>query len=310
MGTRITWEEFNISEEGHRVYRSESSIDTQNLPTPHAELGPDVTQYDDGDTVPGTTYFYLVSAYIGSVEKFSNEIQVTATEVEVFSVLRELVRYTFDTADISGGFVTDQKGNSDGELIGTVDSGPGIDGESAVFSGDGRIALSPIQGTYEAASASIWVKETNEQGAFVTWVNQNSSGDVLDAFLLRFGCTTSGGDSLPDFRVTSDENPALGLNFKSDLSDGNWHHILATYGPKYGHRLYVDGVLDAEINEYPGHMEFQSQEKMVLGSDYRSQSSTEVQHPMTGSLDQFHWYSRELEPSDAVRLYNEFTPGF
>lgn len=51
------------------------------LPAPLAELGPDVTSWDDTDVEPSTTYYYRVSAVMGDVEAVSAEVQVTSAGV-------------------------------------------------------------------------------------------------------------------------------------------------------------------------------------------------------------------------------------
>lgn len=80
MTVRLTWDEANVAEQGHRVYRSDTPMDPQDLPAPLADLGPDITTYDDDTAVEGETYFYRVSAYSGSDEKVSSEIQAFAGE--------------------------------------------------------------------------------------------------------------------------------------------------------------------------------------------------------------------------------------
>lgn len=78
MGFLLTWQDNNISEDGHRVYRSMTTMDPNNLPAPVADLGADVTEYEDGGVVEGNTYYYRVSAYItGGSEVVSGEIMVT-----------------------------------------------------------------------------------------------------------------------------------------------------------------------------------------------------------------------------------------
>lgn len=81
MGFRLSWLDNNLAEDGHRIYRSTSSMDPDNLPSPLVELGVDITTYDDADSiVPGETYYYIVSAFKGSVERLSEELSVVADE--------------------------------------------------------------------------------------------------------------------------------------------------------------------------------------------------------------------------------------
>ncbi len=78
MGIRITWQDTNASEQGHRVYRSASPMNPENLPVPLVELGPDVEEYEDGSVVDGETWYYRVSAFSGGAESVGAEIVKTA----------------------------------------------------------------------------------------------------------------------------------------------------------------------------------------------------------------------------------------
>lgn len=81
MGFLITWSDNNLSEEGHRLYRSTSPMDPESLPAPIANLGPGVDSYEDGDVTPGETYYYRVGAFVGSVEMVSDELEIEAVEL-------------------------------------------------------------------------------------------------------------------------------------------------------------------------------------------------------------------------------------
>jgi len=76
MGIRLTWIDNNVTEQGHKVYRSDSTMDLNNLPSPLVSLGPDITVYDDGSIVEGQAYYYIVSSFSGGVEKFSAEVSI------------------------------------------------------------------------------------------------------------------------------------------------------------------------------------------------------------------------------------------
>ncbi len=75
-GIRLTWQDNTMDNDGQRVYRSTSTIDTQNPPSPLDDIGPNLESYDDV-TVSGTgLYHYIVSTYDSTEELFSDEIQV------------------------------------------------------------------------------------------------------------------------------------------------------------------------------------------------------------------------------------------
>jgi hypothetical protein len=81
MGVRLTWRDLNYGETEHRVYRSTSTIDPQNLPAPLATLGAGVELYDDYTAVNGTTYYYRVGALVNGTEYVSQETVITPTSI-------------------------------------------------------------------------------------------------------------------------------------------------------------------------------------------------------------------------------------
>lgn len=83
MNVKLTWTDLNTDETGHRIYRSSSPMDTQALPPPVAELGPDITEWEDTDTPVDQVVYYIVSAVRGAEEAFSEEVLVnTSSPVE------------------------------------------------------------------------------------------------------------------------------------------------------------------------------------------------------------------------------------
>jgi hypothetical protein len=117
MGIRIRWRDNNSSEEGHKIYRSTSTIDPNSLPAELASVGADVNYYDDGSVVASTTYYYRVSAVTdsGAVERVSDELVITATEdPEVVSGCSVY----FDMTNTDATYVYDETANSNDATIG------------------------------------------------------------------------------------------------------------------------------------------------------------------------------------------------
>lgn len=77
MSVLLTWDDDNVVEEGHRIYRSTSQMDPQNLPAPLVEVGPNVREYVDQDVEPSTTYYYRVAAFLGGLQLVGPEVEVT-----------------------------------------------------------------------------------------------------------------------------------------------------------------------------------------------------------------------------------------
>lgn len=77
MPVRLTWGDTNSIEEGYRVFRSTSPIDTNSPPAPLATLPAGATEYVDSTAAPSTTYYYRVAVYLSSLRQFGDEVVVT-----------------------------------------------------------------------------------------------------------------------------------------------------------------------------------------------------------------------------------------
>ena len=73
----LTWS-YDLSADSYSIYRSESMLDVNNLPTPLV-TGLIVQKYSDNTTVVGTTYYYLVQAVSGTEVKNSSVYSTTIT---------------------------------------------------------------------------------------------------------------------------------------------------------------------------------------------------------------------------------------
>lgn len=72
----LRWTDPNLIERGHRIYRSYSPIEVNNLPTPIATLSKNVTEYIDEGVEPDVDVYYRVSAFIDDHEMISDEYRV------------------------------------------------------------------------------------------------------------------------------------------------------------------------------------------------------------------------------------------
>src|SRR5690554_5516681 len=76
---KLTWTDHNTNETGHRIYRSSSPMDTADLPPPVAELGPNVSEWEDTSTPVDQETYYIVSAVRDGEEAFSDEVMIDTT---------------------------------------------------------------------------------------------------------------------------------------------------------------------------------------------------------------------------------------
>ena len=61
-GIKLTWDIGAFNPEKHYIYRSASPISPSNLPTPIAEVGQGISEYNDLSITDGETYHYFVAA--------------------------------------------------------------------------------------------------------------------------------------------------------------------------------------------------------------------------------------------------------
>lgn len=80
----LMWEDLNMIENGHRVYRSKTPMDINNMPLPTKTLGKNLTVYEDNDVIDGEYYYYIVSAFTDKYEEFSNEIYTKAASTRLY----------------------------------------------------------------------------------------------------------------------------------------------------------------------------------------------------------------------------------
>lgn len=73
MTVRLTWQDNNADETGHRVYRSTTPMNVASLPAPIAELGANVLTYDDTSAPADTNCYYRVAAVKDDVLAVSSE---------------------------------------------------------------------------------------------------------------------------------------------------------------------------------------------------------------------------------------------
>lgn len=76
--TTLTWEYDGLVGEGFKIYRDDSPMDPENLPTPIATVGIEVREYVDETVIDNETYYYRVASYLGDTERISEEIEHTA----------------------------------------------------------------------------------------------------------------------------------------------------------------------------------------------------------------------------------------
>ena len=93
-GNKITWEIGLYNPDTYYIYRSDSPMDPNNLPTPIATLGTGVSEYLDTDNiVEGNTYYYRVDAEKKGLYIPGYETRYKAKAIYVYAAGKYVRRY-------------------------------------------------------------------------------------------------------------------------------------------------------------------------------------------------------------------------
>lgn len=296
MGFRLTWVEENLSEEGHRVYRSTSPMDPGNLPAPLVTLPPDVEEWEDGTVTPGVTYYYRVGAFIdGVVEKVSDEFEVVAEAPEAPEIPFDYFAYWNFDQIVDNTLVIDQaSGATHLSIKGSPVVVPGPDNSGALeFNGSGQSLSAPsavsVIPTLGDFTVSCFVNvPSGISGA------SSTADDIL--FTQRAGTgtnfilysMTSHGSASSQIRLLFDGETIVG----PDLRGAGWKHVVVLREAGVL-RLYVDAVLEG-TNDTKTSLPISSEGFFIAESNnswfYR------------GIIDDFFVYHRALNETEIQLL--------
>jgi hypothetical protein len=88
----------------------------------------------------------------------------------------------------------------------------------------------------------------------------------------------------------------LDLYASSNINDGEWHHLVASYNDGH-HKLYVNGVLE---KDYPGGSINESSGNLILGLKGDALSNN-----YDGDVDELKIFNKALDTDDINKIYSE-----
>lgn len=110
---RLQWLDFNYGEEEQRIYRSTSTIDPENPPSPLATVAAGETSFVDDTAAADTNYYYRVSSVFGGDEYFSDEIEAdTSVTADVLD--------SVDMTDTLANIISAVESNSGLEVVASI----------------------------------------------------------------------------------------------------------------------------------------------------------------------------------------------
>ncbi len=155
----------------------------------------------------------------------------------------------------------------------------------------------------DSFTVSTWIRPTAQacaQGTVIcSWGGSTASGAAAygKLMLIRFN---SANNKL--MFVSSGENYNLNVEGLPNLSDGQWHHIVATYdGTSCVKKLYCDGVLKGE-KTITGGLNITTDFGLELGHTTSSSSNSGKRY--RGGMDEFMVFDRAWSAEEVAAEYS------
>lgn len=221
-------------------------------------------RFTDRSVTPGTTYTYDVRAIdpLGTKSTRSSSVTVTAAQNEpavadLAKNDRALLQYSYESLNATGRFVDGVSGRlaTKGTKVTNTASGTAATGKALLMTGVSGQAVVDTTRFYSprAASVEAMFNTTTTRGGVIASLGDSSSttglssNNTLNVYMDNAGRINAG--VRPDGQRTDVwANPFSTLQAvttASPFNDGRWHHVVVTFEPGTGTRIYVDGVLQA-----------------------------------------------------------------
>ncbi len=283
----LKWRDRNWAEQGHYVYRSDTPMDINNLPSPIGTLTFNQYQYIDYDVIADQTYYYRIGAFRNNDVSVSEEIKVVATpgilvdSIDPFGDGSSLAVYQFDDSMID---------LTDNTYVNALAYG--------YVGGKFNKALDFSTITTGTSTITGLEQMTGSDFSFSTWLNLNNI-DHQNGYIL---VQTSGRTSQQVVILRIWENK-LGFYdnvsgyISSLLPSSGWVHVVLSYRQTTNElTFYIDGKIDSTYTINPLPLQGQP---IYFGSweagNYR----------YSGLMDQLRIFNKVLTPDEVDMLFNE-----
>ena len=199
----------------------------------------------------------------------------------------------WEFTETSGTVAKDSSGKHNGTLIGSPKWTRGIKSGALHFEGYRAQAVylgNILQGSYKGITIACWVKHSRSTWQTIVergvWTQPDSLGLCMD----NNGFNVSFGHYAPGDYVKS----------KTDVQDGQWHHVAGTMsqsGSSYIYRIYVDGKLDNSITNSVG--------LPATTGEWAIGAQSNGGWPYKGWIGDVRIFGRALSPSEIRKLYKQ-----
>jgi hypothetical protein len=298
LHVKLNWTDNANSESAFRIERSTDGVNY----SPLAIAAVNSTSYSDTTVVPGTTYYYRVSA--------TNPIG-DSSAISIGPVGPDFTQlYNFDEGASTFAADSGSTGANTGVLVGTTKPVwvSGRIGSGALsFSGTGafnQTKQSAVQVTTnlfnplgKTSTLTAWVKTTqtgnnnHQQAPAITGVDQQgTTGDI------NWGTLNASG------RIGIFVGDTGGVYSTNPINDGTWHNVAMTRDSKTGVvQLYIDGVLNGSSTLDTG---LKAAQFYLIGAltDRNSSGNVTGANYFNGQLDDIRIYNRVLSAAEIAQI--------
>ncbi len=220
--------------------------------------------------------------------------------------------WTFDGKDLQQN-ATDSSGQGNTGYLTSFTSTttiPGRLGQALSFDGVDDYVSAGTMGTlssnFNTATISAWVKLNRTTIQVLAGTLNTTTGNAFYRIALNFDIT-SGSNDVGEIQVfvrsQSDNQLIGGITINTGISDGKWHHLVATHDKPNGLiAIYIDGVAKtvSYTSQSTGTTWVAWQHPLLLGA---LNNSGTAQNFWNGSLDDVRIYNRALSQEEITRLY-------
>lgn len=248
----LTWNYDSAAGDGFRIYRSDTPMDPEALPTPLDEVAITEREYVDTTVVADSTYYYRVSVYAGTTENVSAELEHVAEDSgdDYWSFVKALLH--FDDIDGSTTF-TDVIGNTFAVRSGSPEVSTDqskFGGSSLYLNGAASLRCSSGDGITNIGTRAMvwtgWVRLNAMNRSIVMNIgnaDSNSTGRTCQLHIEPNGSIGFYGGAVRGSAGVGSQSTPAGV-----ILVDTWHYVEAsvTAGNPATWRIFVDGVKQFE----------------------------------------------------------------
>lgn len=185
----------------------------------------------------------------------------------------------------------------------TYNTSNGKFGDGAGFNGSSSKILLPDSdyGMSNAFTFSAWIK-TSSTGTYQSIVGRDISVTLPRVWEWRVSTT----GTIELIRFDSSDNYIETVGSSGTVTDGNWHHVVATFDTINGSRIYIDGSQDGSSNNTTPNKNATGL-RPTIGADSTTGNIGTWTSWFNGAIDDVGIFNRSLTSGEVASIYNSVT---